>query len=346
MQGIEMTLLEISRRALITVTILCLLAACQPAPVTQAPNPGGPTSTPPPVTQTPVSTITPTLTPGIGVLGDSNSDEYRADDQRGGNYGETTFNWVEQLAKTRGLNFGTWGSWGEPRRTGYEYNWARSGATVDSMITMGQHTGLAKQVAEGKVSVVVIWIGTNDFHIHNGSYEEIYSGKLRDSDLQQKVDQAAQGIITAMDTILQAGPVKMGVVTIPDQGIVPEAKLLFPNSEKRQRVTNAIQTINARVKEFADANGVILLDSTAFGSRVLSNVDLLGNYEMSGQKFSVLIRGDEPHHLQLGDGPGHAGTVVSGMIANSLFIEPFNSAFGLDIKPLTDEEILKNAGLE
>ena len=289
---------------------------------------------------------TPTMTAGIGILGDSMSDEYQADDARGGQYSRTTLNWVEQLAVTRGLNFGKWGTWGEPRRTGYEYNWARTGATIHSMIIGGQHTGLAKQVAEGKVSIVVIWIGTNDFHLHNGSYEEIYSGKLRGTDLQQKIDQAVQDLVTAMNTILQAGPVKMGVVTIPDQGIVPEAKILYPNSEKRQRVTNAIQTINARVKESADAHDVIMLDSTAFGSVILSHVDLLGNFEIAGEKISVLIRGNEPHRLRLNDSVGHAGTVVSGMIANSLFVEPFDAAFGLNIEPLTDSEILSNAGIK
>ena len=39
--------------------------------------------------------------PGFGVIGDSNSDEYRADDNRGGLYAATTFNWVEQLVAQR-----------------------------------------------------------------------------------------------------------------------------------------------------------------------------------------------------------------------------------------------------
>src|SRR5262245_53914065 len=127
------------RRIVFTIIVLIFLAgACSPA---------RPSATP--VAIAPVQN-TPAVTAGIGILGDSFSDEYQADDARGGLYSKTTLNWVEQLALTRGLNFGKWGTWGEPRRTGYEYNWARSGATADSMITSGQHTGLAKQVAEGK----------------------------------------------------------------------------------------------------------------------------------------------------------------------------------------------------
>ena len=40
---------------------------------------------------------------GIGVISDSNSDEYRADDNRGGDYAATTLNWVEQLVRYRGV---------------------------------------------------------------------------------------------------------------------------------------------------------------------------------------------------------------------------------------------------
>lgn len=348
MQAIKpMKSITLSRVVSAGLLILFLLAACTPA------------ATPVPATETAaVSTSTPvftavapmaeavTLTPGIGILGDSTSDEYRADDARGGEYGETTLNWVEQLANTRGLNFGPWGSWGEPRRSGYEYNWARTGATINTMITSGQHTGLAEQVAAGKVSFVIVWIGNNDFHLKNGPYEEIYSGKMSDADLQKKVDQAVRELTTAMDTVLQAGDVKMGVVAITDQGLAPEARLLFPDSKKRQRVTDTINTINSRVKEFADAHGVIMLDSNAFGQYLFSHVDMLGNFEFGGEKISVVLKSDEPHHLQLGDHIGHAGTVLSGLVANTLFIEPFNQAFGLELSPLTEEEILQNAGIE
>src|SRR3954469_22183694 len=88
----------------------------------------------------------------IGVLGDSYSDEYRfyPPDRA------TARNWVEILAEARGLDFGPFSAEGrgEPRNRGYEYNWARSGATTDDLIAAGQHTGLAAQVAAGKVRLV------------------------------------------------------------------------------------------------------------------------------------------------------------------------------------------------
>lgn len=320
---------------LLTIIFVFLASAC-------APVAGSPVTTLTPV----VYVVTPSTTMGFGILGDSTSDEYQADDARGGRYGETTLNWMEQLAKSRGVNFGKWGTWDEPRRTGYEYNWARTGATINSMITSGQHTGLAQQVAAGKVSFVLIWIGNNDFHLKNGPYEKIYDGTLNASELQKKMDGMAADITTAMDTILQAGDVKMAVVTIADQGIAPQARIFFPDSQKRQRVTRVVTTLNAKIKELAEARGVLVLDSNAVGSTLFARVNMLGEITLGDQKVSVLTKGDEPHHLQLADNIGHAGTVLSGIIANSLFIEPFNAAFGLDIPLLTDEEILQNAGIE
>ena len=88
---------------------------------------------------------------GFGVMGDSSSDEYRADDWRGGAYADTTLNWVELLVKYRGLDFGSWGTRDYPRRTGYEYNWALTGEDSEGLISSGQHTGLAQQLLRQSV---------------------------------------------------------------------------------------------------------------------------------------------------------------------------------------------------
>jgi hypothetical protein len=98
---------------------------------------------------------------GIGILGDSFSDEYQfyPPDR------STARNWVEILATKRGLDFGRFdaGGRGEPCNQGYAFNWARSGATTEDLIRTDQHTGLAAQVARGEVGIVVIFIGGNDF---------------------------------------------------------------------------------------------------------------------------------------------------------------------------------------
>src|SRR3954449_7451952 len=91
LQGItEMT--TTIRTTLLTATLLLAAQVC-----TRAESPGG-----------------------IGVLGDSYSDEYEfyPPDRT------TARNWVEILAATRGLDFGRFGdeSRGEPRNRGFAYN--------------------------------------------------------------------------------------------------------------------------------------------------------------------------------------------------------------------------------
>ncbi len=282
---------------------------------------------------------------GFGILGDSNSDEYRADDNRGGEYAATTLNWVEILVKKRGLDFGPWGTWGEPRRTGYEYNWARSAATAESLISSGQHTGLAQQVSAGKVSYVLVWIGANDFDTWNGTYEEIYNGTLTDANLQAKIDGIVANITTAIDTVLSAGPVQMVVATIADKGVSPEVLATFPDPAKRQRVTTAIDKVNAKIQELAHARGIGLADVSQITTALLARLDKSGNLNVGGEAIKFTGKSDEPHFMRLNDSVGHGGTVASGLIANAVFIEPFNRYYKLNIKPLSDEEILESAGI-
>jgi lysophospholipase L1-like esterase len=291
----------------------------------------------------PTATVSPII--GIAVLGGSSGDEYRADDNRGAEYGETTLNWVEQLVRYRNLNFGEWGSWGEPRRTGYEYNWARSRATMADIIAMGQHTGVAQLVAEGRVSQVVIFNGGNDLHPTNGTYAEIYDGSMDENALRAKIDKYVADMTTAVTTILEAGDVQMVVVSMADPGVVPGIQALFPDAQKRQRVTTAVAHINAGIAEVTTAHNIPLVDMNAVLIDVFSQVDANGELDFGDEKITFAQMGDEPHHMQLQDQSGHPGTVFSGLIANAIFVEPFNKGYGLDIIPLQVDEILKNAGL-
>lgn len=278
--------------------------------------------------------------PGIGILGDSNSDEYRADDNRGGIYAATTLNWMEQLVIHRGLNFGPWGTWGEPRRSGYEYNWARSGATTASMISSGQHTGLASQVASGKVSSAFIYIGTNDFHYWNGTYDAIYNGSVAGAALQAYIDGIVANITLAVDTLQRAGNVQIEIVNILDPGISPDFQSRFPLASQRQTVTDAITKVNTGIQLLVATRGVTVIDMQGFASSILPRIDANGNINVGGELIKAYAKGDEPHNGRLGDDLGHAGTVVNGLLAN-LFIGPLN--FG--ILPFTDQEILENAGI-
>jgi hypothetical protein len=278
-------------------------------------------------------------------MGASNSDEYRTDDDRGGRYGPTTLNWVEQLVRTRRLDFGPSGTWGEPRRRGYAYNWARSGATAQSLVAMGQHQGVAEQVRRGLVSHAFLYIGSNDFHPTNGTYEEIYDGSLGGAALQSKIERVVDGMVDALDVVRAAGPVGLMVVTVGDPGLEPSALRAYPNAAGRARVSAAIRAVNDRLQAAAESRQVRVIDLNAFALGLLERVNDQGFLIVGGEPIDVVRRGSEPHYLQLDDSSGHPGTVMSGLMANGLFLDALNRHYGAGIPLLTDDEILRNAGI-
>jgi hypothetical protein len=281
---------------------------------------------------------------GLAILGDSRADEYRADDNRGGAYAATTLNWVELLTRYRGINTGEWGTRSSPRRTGYAFNWALSGATASSLIISGQHTGVAAQVQSGLVSHVLLDIGANDFAIWNDTYEEVYNGSLDDAGLEQKIDQFVADVTTAVDAVRAEGAVKILVVNLADRGSSVAFMQAFPDPAKRQRVTNAVIAINQALQNMVSARpGTAIADLYNFGNSLLSQIDAQGNLHVGSELITLLSDGNEPHHLVIAD-HDHLGTVGGGLLAN-FYSSALNEAFSLSIPPFSDEEMLTNAGI-
>lgn len=282
----------------------------------------------------------------FGVLGDSNSDEYRADDNRGGAYASTTLNWIELLASLRGLDFGAWDTnRGEPRRSGFAYNWARSGATAATMISSGQHLGLAQQVANGDVSNVILYIGVNDFSVGSGQYARIYDGTVSGQALQDKIDGFISDVTEAVDVVLAAGPVRVLPLTVSDPGLDPATMTQFPDANRRQLVTDAIGEVNAGLSDLAASRGLILGDLDVVAQELRARADANGFIDIGGEPIDLNGRGDEPHNIRLGDSVGHPGTVASGLFANLVVIDAFSREYGLDIVPLAEQELLAAAGI-
>jgi phospholipase/lecithinase/hemolysin len=284
----------------------------------------------------------------LGIMGDSASDEYRADDNRGGVYGSTTLTWDEQLQRYRGIDIGGWGKWGGTRRSGYEYNWALSGATAQDVVNTGQAAGVAGQVAAGKIDTVVLYVGANDFAIWNGTYGKIYDGALTDQTVKDYISRIVSGIVIAIDMVRAAGAVNMIVTNLQDRGAGPRFTSQFPDATKRQRVTDALVAVNAGVESAVNARrDVALIDlyNATKTPEIRSRTNLArGTFLMAGQEISLIVNGDEPHHAVLADNE-HNGTVVQCLIANYIFVSPLNSKFGQHIRPFTDEECLTNAGI-
>jgi hypothetical protein len=281
-------------------------------------------------------------TGGFGVLGDSGSDEYRADDNRGGEYAATTLNWVELLSRYRAFNVGPWGIRDSPRRTGFAFNWARSGATSADVIAQGQADGVAAQVAAGQVATVLLMVGVNDFAIWNGTYAQIYNGTIAGQALTAKINAIVANIRQAVETVQQAGPVTMIVATIVDRASTPAFQTNFPDPARRQSVTNAISAVNAGIRALAIERGAILVDLYNYGATLLQRVDAAGSLLVGNELISVVEIGDEPHHLILGDNE-HGGTVGSGLLANFILQDLISA--GWSVAPFSDQEILDNAGI-
>jgi hypothetical protein len=273
----------------------------------------------------------------IGVLGDSNSDEYRADDNRGGTYASTTFNWVEILQRLRDVDVGAWGSRAEPRRTGYEYNWARSGAKAGDL--PAQQVGLAQQVRDGKVQYVILHVGANDFHPAS-TYRDVYDGTVSGAALQQKINSIIASIRSAIDAVETAGA-KVVVTSVPDAGLTPAYQITYPDAARRKVVTDAINVINSALSSdaAADAN-LVYSDLNVFYQQLSARIDAEVNVVVGGEKIAMLTRGNEPHHVQLDDVSGHPGTVMSALMANGIFLAALSQGFGAVVTPLTDQEML------
>src|SRR5204863_605402 len=100
-------------------------------------------------------------------------------------------------------DFGTFSSAdrGEPRNQGYEYNWANvgnltpNGVTTADLIPLGQVGGVSSQVVAGKVNVVFLTVGGNDFR-------SIFFG----ADPATVITQGLTNEITAVLTLQAADP--------------------------------------------------------------------------------------------------------------------------------------------
>jgi phospholipase/lecithinase/hemolysin len=269
----------------------------------------------------------------IGVLGDSYSDEYQfyPPDR------STSQNWVEILARSRGLNFGRYSakSRGEPRNQGFEFNWARSDATSTDMIKTGQHTGLAEQVASGEVRVVVIFIGGNDF---------IFALQSRDAAtlIQTVLTRAQTNLRIAVNTILKASPrVQVLLATLPNILELPEFAeplergLLSPSLVADY--AHAIERYNREVRTLALGNPRTALLDVALLARLAPRPDR-DHVRICGRTLNRAHPQNSPDHVFLGDAR-HVGTVAQAVMAN-LVIHTLNSRSDARIKPLGVAEIL------
>jgi hypothetical protein len=270
---------------------------------------------------------------GIGVLGDSYSDEYRfyPPDR------STARNWVEILVEARGLNFGRFTSEhrGEPRNQGYAYNWARSDATTSDLIATGQHTGLAAQVARGEVTVAIIFIGGNDFI-------NALAANRPPADLDRVRARATVNLQIALETILKASPrVCVLLATLPDIFDLPE----FAAPVRAGKISPAVAA--AYQDAIGGYNRGLRMTALQRKRVILLDLALLVQLAPRPGSETILVCGqvldrihprNHPGHVFLADSR-HVGTAVQTVMAN-LVIHTLNARLGAGIEPLSRRDLL------
>jgi phospholipase/lecithinase/hemolysin len=276
---------------------------------------------------------------GIGVIGDSLADEYQfypPDRPHARNF-------VEQLAEDRALNFGMFellgGDRGEPRNAGYAFNWARDGATTSDVISQGQHTGLAGQISAGQVNYAWVVAGGNDV-LDLASADDPAAAA---ASLGQTLLANGQ---TILSTLLAAkADLKIVIATVPRLGALPAVKAAVAGGQVSQDLVNsaddAIAQVNTQIRQIAKSQKQVALADV---DKLLQQMDSKKHLRLGKVTLDRETPSDDPHSVFLADGV-HPGTLAQGLLAN-VFVKAMRKDFKVKVKPLSNTEILANAGLQ
>lgn len=273
---------------------------------------------------------------GIGILGDSLSDEYRfyAPDR------VTARNWVEILAATRGFHFG------EPPVTAhvaardrpFAYNWSQSGATTTSLIARGQHIGLAAQVADGApIGLAAVTIGTNDFA------DVLFTARTVEA-MGMVLERASSNLAAILDHLLGINPpINLAVFTAVDLLASPilrgALEVGMISSGLAVAYQRAIIGFNERLRSHIASSGdrIAVVDI----NQLLIEIVTARRYVVGGLELDWINAGNDARHLFLSDG-FHPGTVGQCLIANR-FLSAINASFEAGIPVLDGQEIVRIA---
>ncbi|MEX0979049.1 MAG: hypothetical protein WDZ48_09370, partial [Pirellulales bacterium] len=250
----------------------------------------------------------------IGVMGSSISDEYFE-----APYNYAT-NWTMQLVNHRGVDMGPIGAWGEPRRNGYEYNWARSGDDTSQVLSHGQHTGLAAQVGPEGIDYAVYLMPSNDqIAVNPEPYQSIYLGLYSPAQITTWVNSIVTNVDTALATVAATG-VKMVLVNPGDYGYTQAVQSVATDPVGRQRMADALVELSGELEDLAAEYEMPFVDLNAsqkaiFGPHASLNTTLaVGNVDIFLQAWDTPT-GTNPTAALVHD-KAHPNTVLQAMTAN------------------------------
>lgn len=285
----------------------------------------------------------------LGAIGDSLTDEYSEETY---SYAK---NWTMQLVLFRAVNMGPTaqaasqpgGTWGEPRRTGYASNWARSGADSATLLSQGQHTGLAAQVGPGGVTHAVIAIGANDFSPNSTAFFNIYWGLWSQSQINSYVNGRIANVSAALQA-LDATSAGIVLCNYVDYGVAPITRQLYPTASRRNRVTAAVNQVNLGIDSIARQHHVVLVDLNALGTSIFGTNTSLRQFLAIGNVNIQLFNRDTTTNSNplagFVDDGAHPHTTLQGIFAN-VMMTALNTGWHAGLAPFSEQEILAHAGI-
>jgi phospholipase/lecithinase/hemolysin len=271
---------------------------------------------------------------GVGVIGDSISDEYRyyAPDRA------TARNWVEILAETRDFSFGgpRIGTEGRDRRLAH--NWSQSGATTGSLMSFVPEAGLAVRVADGSaINLAAVTIGTNDF-------ADVLFSSRSVAAMESALERASSNFAAILNSLLGVGPsLRIAAFTAVDlrpspllRGIIGSGLIATPLVAA---YAAAIADFNGRMSKLmaAHSHRAVVIDI----NDLLAGVVEAHRYALADWEINRVVASNDPRHLFLADG-FHPGTIGQCLIANR-FLEAVNRVFDAGIPLLGDGEMVRFA---
>ncbi len=285
----------------------------------------------------------------LGAMGDSLTDEYAEESY---SYAK---NWLEQLRLYRGIDVGPTaaeagqpgGTWGEPRRKFYKYDWAKAGASTVAVITGGQASGLAAQYASAGVGHAVLLVGSNDFAPSTAAFSNIYNGTWSQAQVDNYIATRLANMGTIIDTATAPG-LKLAVSTFLDYSIALSARKQYPDPVKRERVSAVVRRINEGIHELCRARKMPVVDIYGiFGAIFGTNSNIHDVLHIGGQAIQLNVADTITNTNKLAglchDGV-HPHTTLQAVFAN-YFITAMNLAWHAELAVFSEQEILAHAGV-
>ncbi|MCK0195793.1 SGNH/GDSL hydrolase family protein [Ancylobacter sp. 6x-1] len=314
----------------------------------------------------------------LAVLGDSDSHSYHDTvllgtdpGLRGGPHRMTTYQWTEILDRLRSdqIDQGEWGAWGTgkvralfdeargvpartPRKEDFRYNFAITGATCDQLF--GQKERQALDLIDlmdtdpdgWRAGVVVIRIGINDIGTHE-ELDELAHDRQSPHALS-RIKACVDAIARATALIRERHPdTRIVLVGILNNADWSEE---FPNWHSGEAIANieaGMDMYDEGLKALAAGDPHILFfDNRAWFRNLWGTRDARGLPDYKTLQLApgwaiTNTSGNDPHNAVLAD--AHAGVAWNALWAQSL-VAAMNKTFGLDIRPITDSEIMSFLG--